>query len=40
MEDTEQEENEKTFIEEPSILDKYKAAGEIADEIVRLVSEK
>ena len=40
MEDFEQEEGEKTFIEEQSILDKYKAAGEIADEVVKLVTEK
>jgi curved DNA binding protein len=40
MEDIEQQETEKTFIEEQSILDKYKAAGEIADEVVRLVTEK
>jgi curved DNA binding protein len=31
---------EKTFIEEQSILDKYKAAAEIADEAVKMVSEK
>lgn len=40
MEDIDQEEGEKTFIEEQSILDKYKAAGEIADKVVQLVTEK
>lgn len=40
MEDKEPEEGEKTFIEEASILDKYKAAGEIADEVLKLVTEK
>jgi curved DNA binding protein len=40
MEDIEQEEGEKTFIEEQSILDKYKAAGEIADEVIKQVTEK
>jgi len=34
------QEGEKTFIEEQSILDKYKAAAEIADEAVKLVTEK
>jgi curved DNA binding protein len=40
MEDKEQDESEKTFIEESSILDKYKAAGEIADAIIKQVTEK
>jgi methionine aminopeptidase len=31
---------EKTFIEEQSILDKYRAAAEIADEAVKMISEK
>lgn len=31
---------EKTFIEEQSILDKYKAAGEIADAAIKMLSEK
>lgn len=31
---------DKTFIEEPSILDKYKAAGEIADAALKAVTEK
>jgi len=33
-------ETEKTFIEEQSILDKYKAAAEIADKVIKDISEK
>lgn len=40
MEDKEKDELEKTFIDEASILDKYKAAGEIADATIKLVTEK
>lgn len=41
MEDVpDEQDGEKTFIEEQSILDKYKAAAEIADETVKLVTQK
>jgi curved DNA binding protein len=33
-------ENEKTFIEEQSILDKYQAAAEVADKVIKQISEK
>ena len=33
-------EEEKTFIEEPAILDKYQAAAEIADRVIKAISEK
>lgn len=32
--------SDKTFIEEPAILDKYKAAAEIADEAIKNITEK
>jgi methionine aminopeptidase len=31
---------DKTFIDQQSILDKYQAAAEIADEAVKMISEK